>query len=56
MNLLMLIIIFVALWIAGAIAYFAWTLTPEVPDAHEADDAQESEASPDSERSAEQPD
>jgi hypothetical protein len=48
MNLLMLILIFLALWICGAIAYFAWTLTAGVPESDESDDTQESLASPDS--------
>ena len=32
MNLLMLILIFLAVWVCGAICYFAWRLTPD-PDA-----------------------
>lgn len=30
MNLLMIIIIVLAIWVCGAICYFAWRLTPEV--------------------------
>ena len=48
MNLLMLILIFLALWISGAIAYFAWTLTSGVAKSDESGDNQESLASPDS--------
>jgi len=38
MNLLMLIIIFLALCVAGAIAYMAWSLTPKAPGKKEPDD------------------
>ena len=53
MNLLMLILIIVALWISGAIGYFAWTLTSELGAADKSDDSQESVESPDSGRPAE---
>jgi len=39
MNLLMLIIIFLALCVAGAIAYIAWSFTPKNPATKEPDDA-----------------
>jgi len=38
MNLLMLIIIFLALCVAGAIGYVAWSLTPKNPEKKEPDD------------------
>lgn len=47
MNLLMLIIIFLALCVAGAIVYMAWSLTPKNP---ESDDHQESGESSESEQ------
>ncbi len=47
MNLLMLIIIFLALCVAGAIVYMAWSLTPKHPAS---DETQESGESSDSER------
>jgi hypothetical protein len=53
MNLLMLIIIFLAVCVAGGVIYFAWTLTPKVPKAPTAPTAskssetQESTGSPD---------
>jgi flagellar basal body-associated protein FliL len=48
MNLLMLIIIFLAVCVAGGVIYFAWTLTPKVPKASERRETQESTGSPDS--------
>lgn len=32
MNLLMIIIIVLAIWVAGAVFYFAWQLVPRDPD------------------------
>lgn len=32
MNLLMIIIIVLAVWVCGAICYFAWRLTPNPDD------------------------
>ena len=52
MNLLMLILIFLAIWISCAIAYFAWTLTSDAAKPHESNDAQESVESSDSNRPA----
>jgi hypothetical protein len=49
MNLLMLIIIFLAVCVAGGVIYFAWTLTPKVPKASERSDTLDSTGTPDSE-------
>jgi hypothetical protein len=38
MNLLMLILIFLALCVAGGIAYFAWTLVPKATEDREPDE------------------
>lgn len=49
MNLLMLIIIFLAICVAGGVIYFAWTMTPGVLNDEEKGETREATGSPDSE-------